>query len=626
MVTPPSLQLSAHSLARASQSAASIIERSWQRCADLDPVALRDPNPMRLADLNVRREAQRTLLTHAQAGIAALGALAGAARSLVLLADASGLILHESGAKEFLSKARRVALQPGVNWAESSRGTNAIGTALFDGKAVGVHGAEHFLSCNRILSCHAAPVFSGTGDILGVLDLSGPANESQGYALGLVQMYASQISNRILCDSPLRRLMFQTDGTQSSPQGILLIDESQCIAGANEAALQLLEADWQLIGTPVDEWLEGALALSNEPGHLRRHDGSPFAGALHAPHPISVRASGLLPIEQEARPQAPGQPRLDATMQALIAPAVRAINTGLAVLLQGETGTGKEVLARHIHAQSRWHAGNFIPINCGALPESLVESELFGYAGGAFTGARREGARGLLQQAHQGVVFLDEIGDMPLALQTRLLRVLQEREVQPLGSEKRIPLEFGLVSASHRDLKTMVACGTFRADLYYRLQDMHVPLPALRERPDLSEFLHTQFTQLNNTRLDKEALALLSRYAWPGNYREMHSILRRLHCQFPDEALIQAWMLPSEVQTQTAPLPQTSDSDAGRPHEAPTQGLPAAAAPDMGLRDLEHSAIKRAMTAHQGNISLAAQHLGIHRSTLYRRLKRQSQH
>lgn len=624
MVTPPSLQLSARALARTSQSAASIIERSWQRCAGLDLAALRDPNPMRQADLKVRREAQRTLLTHAQTGITALGALAGAARSLVLLADASGLILHENGAQEFLSKARRVALQPGVSWAESSRGTNAIGTALFDGKPVGVHGAEHFLSCNRILSCHASPIFSGTGDILGVLDLSGPADEIQGYALGLVQMYASQIGNRILCDSPLRRVIFQTDGTRTdtSRHGILLIDESQCIAGANEAALQLLESDWQLIGSPVEQWLEGALTLGNEVGPLHRHDGSIFAGTLHTPRPISVNI-GSLHAKSDAYPQAPGQPRLDTTMQALIAPAVRAIDTGLAVLLQGETGTGKEVLARHIHAQSQWHAGSFIPINCGALPESLVESELFGYVGGAFTGARREGARGLLQQAHQGVVFLDEIGDMPLTLQTRLLRVLQEREVQPLGSEKRIPLEFGLISASHRNLKAMVAGGAFRADLYYRLQDMHIPLPALRAHENLSELLQTQFMQLDGARLSKDALALLSRYAWPGNYREMHSILRRLRCQYPDEVLIEAWMLPAEVHTQARP--STQDSKASHDLE-PVARDTRVTPPDMDLRALEHSAIKRAMTAHQGNISLAAQHLGIHRSTLYRRLKRHDQH
>ncbi|MBV6271620.1 sigma-54-dependent Fis family transcriptional regulator [Alcaligenaceae bacterium CGII-47] len=628
MATPPTLQLSARSLASRSQSTASIIERSWQRCAGLDPTALRDPNPMRLADLNIRREAQHTLLTHAQPSIAALGTLAGAARSLVLLADASGLILHESGAKAFLSKARRVALQPGVNWAESSRGTNAIGTALFDGRAVGVHGTEHFLSCNRILSCHAAPIFSGKGDILGVLDLSGPAKDPQGYALGLVQMYAKQISNRLLRDSPLRQLVFQTDSTESEDpyQGILLIDERQNIAGANEAALQLLATDWQLIGTPVNQWFEGALALGNDPERLRRHDGKLFAATLYVPNsPTSIAK----PVHTQANalPSPLGQPHLEACMQELIAPAVRAINTGLAVLLQGETGTGKEVVARHIHAQSHWHAGSFIPINCGALPESLVESELFGYAAGAFTGARREGARGLLQQAHKGVVFLDEIGDMPLLLQTRLLRVLQEREVQPLGSEKRIPLEFGLISASHRNLKSMVAGGTFRADLYYRLQDMHITLPALRTRRDLPELLHEHFTRPDSVHLSDDAIALLIRYAWPGNYRELHSILRRLRCQYPSERLIQAHMLPVEIQAQ--PLDQTdarvNECDADQIPAISAHPGPVVATPDTDLRALELSAIKRAMAAHQGNVSLAAQALGVHRSTLYRRLNRQGQ-
>src|SRR5690606_11043554 len=222
----------------------------------------------------------------------------------------------------------------------------------------------------------------------------------------------------------------------------------------------------------------------------------------------------------------------DAVSAPLLDQAVRALDAGLAVLLCGETGTGKEVLSRHIHARSTWRDGPFVAINCAALPEHLVESELFGYEPGAFTGARREGARGLLRQAHGGVLFLDEIGDMPLALQTRLLRVLQEREVQPLGSDKRIPLAFGLLSASHQDLKALVAQGRFRADLYYRLQDMPLHLPPLRARPDLAAFIEAAYRDLGGSLAD-ETRAALAAHDWPGNYRELLSLLRRLRCRQP---------------------------------------------------------------------------------------------
>ncbi|GAB2914466.1 sigma-54-dependent Fis family transcriptional regulator [Paralcaligenes ginsengisoli] len=611
MSMPPSLHVSARTAATVGHGLASYIQRSWERCADLDPALLRDPAPLSLADLNVRRESQHRLLELARPEIAVLESLAEAAHSVVLLADPSGLILQESGNKTFLGKARRVALQPGVSWAESMRGTNAVGTALHDGRAVRVHGAEHFLPSNRILSCHAAPVFSGTGGILGVLDLSGPAEETQGYALGLVQMYASLIGNRILHDTPLRRLVFQADPTRLDGvgQAILLIDDARRIAGANPAALQLLDTDWCLIGSPLEQWIDGGLSQGTSTGALRSRDGKPLVGTLHAPgprlHPVAVRPTPAGGIDST--------PEFDPALCVRLEQAVRAANAGLALLLQGETGTGKEVLARRVHTQSIWRGGRFIAINCGALPESLVESELFGYESGAFTGARREGARGLLRQAHKGVLFLDEIGDMPLGLQTRLLRVLQEREVQPLGSEKSIPLEFGLISASNRDLKAMVDHGTFRADLYYRLQDLQVCLPPLRERDDLAQFLQRSF-MLKGGRYTPDALVALGRYAWPGNYREMHSVMRRLLCLYPDQEPIDSHMLPAEIRA-ARPLP-LSAIDA----RAPAPSMPGTPASPR-LCDLEQSAIDAALQACQGNISLAARKLGIHRSTLHRRLK-----
>jgi len=616
MPTPPPLSLSP----RAHQDPLARIQQSWARCAQLDPALLADPNPLTRADLSARREANRHLLHHAGPGIGALGAMAGAARGIVLLTDPSGLILHEEGCKSFLDKARRVALQPGVNWAETMRGTNAIGTALHDGRPVRVHGSEHFLRCNSILSCHAAPIFSATGDILGILDLSGPADDVQDYALGLVWTYARQIADRLLCDTAYTRLEFAPEAARHGEAGraILLLDDDRRITGANEAALAALETDWGLIGTPVDRWLDGQ--LDTREGLLRRQDGRRMAGRLHASAPAPLRGSTAARPARTA-PAAHGLPAPDAVSRPLLEQAVRAVDMGLAVLLQGETGTGKEVLARHVHAHSAWRAGPFVAINCAALPEHLIESELFGYEPGAFTGARREGARGLLRQAQGGVLFLDEIGDMPLALQTRLLRVLQEREVQPLGSDKRVPLEFGLVSASHQDLKALVAQGRFRADLYYRLQDMPIQLPPLRSRPDLAAYLDQGYAALGG-RLTPAALALLSGLPWPGNYREMRSLLSRLRCLHPGAEPVDVHMLPTDV---LDPLP--AGAAAAAQDEAPAGS--AARMPDAGampaaptLRQIEHQAIEQALQACQGNISRAARLLGMHRSTLHRRLRR----
>lgn len=602
---------------RARQDALAHIHRSWARCAQLDPALLADPNPLPRADLAMRREANRRLLQHAGPEISALGTMAGAARGVVLLSDPSGLILHEEGCKSFLDKARRVALQPGVSWAETMRGTNAIGTALHDGRPVRVHGAEHFLRCNSILSCHAAPIFSATGEILGILDLSGPADEVQDYALGLVWTYARQIADRLLCDTPYARLEFTPELAPHGAAGpaILLLDDDRRITGANEAALAALAADWSLIGSPMDHWLNGI--PDTRDGLLRRHDGQRMSARLHAPAPAPVRPPLGTPTPP-ARSAQTSLPEPDAISRPLLEQAVRAVDMNLAVLLQGETGTGKEVLARHIHAHSVWRKGAFVAINCAALPESLVESELFGYESGAFTGARRDGARGLLRQAQDGIVFLDEIGDMPLGLQTRLLRVLQEREVQPLGSSKRIPLVFGLISASHQDLKSLVARGAFRADLYYRLQDMPIQLPPLRSRPDLAEFLERSYAALGGL-LSADALDLLSRLPWPGNYREMRSVLSRLRCLYPGMHPVDVGMLPPDLLEPFVPphtMPAIPQPDP-TPESASTANLSGTT-----LREVEHRAIAQALQICGGNISRAARLLGMHRSTLHRRLRR----
>jgi len=219
-----------------------------------------------------------------------------------------------------------------------------------------------------------------------------------------------------------------------------------------------------------------------------------------------------------------GDPRLMGHWQT----ACKVIKKGIPVLLHGETGSGKEVFARLVHEHSPHASGEFVAVNCASIPESLIEAELFGYRAGAFTGAQRSGRRGKVLQADKGTLFLDEIGDMPLDLQARLLRVLDERRVTPLGSEEAQDVSFQLLSASHRDLAELVAQGRFREDLYYRLNGIELSLPALRERSDRRALILGILAEEagDEVRLSAEADALLMGYAWPGNVRQLRHVLR----------------------------------------------------------------------------------------------------
>ncbi|KDC74033.1 putative acetoin catabolism regulatory protein [Bordetella bronchiseptica MBORD635] len=618
----PGYPLSASGQYLPSTQAAAPIVRSWERCASAAADLHDDPIALRRGDLQERLEQHACVLRAAQPEIETLAGMVASASSLVLLADASGVILQATGNTGFLQRADHVALRPGVSWAENHRGTNAIGTALIEAAALRVHGAEHFLRRNQILSCHAAPIRSPRGDILGVLDISGDAGRMHAYALSLASMCARQVSNRVIEQAGERCLYLvfhkQASLLDSVERGLLLIEDER-IVGANDAAVALLGATWPaLLDQPLDGWLVDWRAVARTPGRVHTPQGAPFHAVLrqggHArslPPPRPPRAAPA-PAAGEALPA------LAPALQAGFERARRALDCGLSVLLQGETGAGKEVYAQHLYRHSIWRNGPFVAVNCGALPESLIEAELFGYEPGAYTGARRLGARGRLREADGGVLFLDEIGDMPLALQTRLLRALQERVVQPLGADKAVPVSFGLISATHRDLDAMIAAGEFRADLYYRLHDYAVPLPRLRERDDLRPFICAALRALDDTpaglTLADDALDALAAYAWPGNYRQLRSVLRTLALFHPPGSLIHRHHLPAAI---AAPAVRQADAAAPRPGVATPPAAPAS------LRDASLQRIDQALAGHGGNIAAAAHELGIHRSTLYRHLARQ---
>ncbi len=279
------------------------------------------------------------------------------------------------------------------------------------------------------------------------------------------------------------------------------------------------------------------------------------------------------------------------------------------LLLNGETGSGKEAFAKAVHLAGPRAEQAFVALNCAAIPETLIESELFGYRGGSFTGARKEGMRGKLQQADGGTLFLDEIGDMPLALQTRLLRVLEERRVVPLGGEPE-DVDVRLISATHRDLAGLVADGRFREDLYYRLNGMVVSLPPLRERSDreeLLDYLLAEEARGQRIQLDGEVRQGLLAYRWPGNVRQMRTVLRTL-VALCEDGRVGLRDLPADIRQALAALP-------------PAAAAPAPAAGNS-LDDAERAALLAALDGQRWHVSRVAEQLGISRNTLYRKLRR----
>jgi transcriptional regulator of acetoin/glycerol metabolism len=545
-------------------------------------------------------------------------------QSMVILADNRGMLINTMGDVDFLSKAERVALASGSSWHEQHRGTNAIGTALAEASSVEIHGEEHFLERNGFLTCAAAPIMSADGTLLGVIDISDDQRSRHPHTLGLVSMAARMIENRLVitaCRHHIRlHLHPQPEGIGTVAEGIIALSDDGWIVGANRNGLALLHlAPPDLNATPlaraIDVRLEELLSRHkrrpDQPMQVHLHDGTSLFVQVHAeqaaltitPSPtcsIAATDDALSSLDTG-----------DLHWRSASDKARRVAGKPIPLLIHGESGVGKELFARAVHDTGPRRNGPFVAINCSALPENLMEAELFGYTPGAFTGARREGSLGRLREAHGGTLFLDEIGDMPLSMQTCLLRVLQERQVSPLGGGKLIDVDFALICATHRKLREEADTGSFRSDLYYRINGLTVNLPALRERSDfqaLTERLLDDITPGRNIHLTANLLAQLSRHHWPGNLRQYASVLRTASAMLdPDETCIDWQHLPDDVAEElAATLRQTS--------LAPASGTP------QNLEELSRSAIRLALESSNGNISAAARRLGISRQTLYRKI------
>ncbi|MHC8405603.1 sigma-54-dependent Fis family transcriptional regulator [Pseudomonas sp. TMB3-21] len=601
------------------------IARSWLRCLEdyhLDPAQTMAPTVLEHGRVLESRERLQQVLQIAGSEMSSLHQQLFGAGHAVLLTDARGVILNCVTAPAERKIFERAGLWLGADWSEACEGTNGIGTCLVERQSLTIHQDEHFRGRHTGLTCSASPVFDPHGELLAVLDVSSARHEvsrqSQFHTMALVNLSAKMIEScyflRYFDNQWLLRFHLQAESVGLFSEGLLAFDGEGRISAVNQSALNLLgHIRGGLLGKPVeaffdcslDDLLGRASVDASASWPLRTRDGRGLFAVLRGQsRSIPQRMALASVIAQPVRLS--GICLGDAGLEEDFRKSVRVFERDVPLLINGETGSGKEAFAKAVHQASQRSAKSFIALNCAAIPESLIESELFGYRGGSFTGARKEGMRGKLQQADGGTLFLDEIGDMPLAMQTRLLRVLEDRQVVPIGGEPE-SVNVRIISATHRDLLGRVQDGSFREDLYYRLNGLEVALPALRDRSDKSQlldFLLAEETPGETLLIDAQARQALLGFAWPGNVRQLRNVLRTL-AALCDGGRIGLEDLPAII-LQARPAPVVAV-------EEPS---------DHPLDDAERSTLLNTLEHTRWHMTHAAEQLGISRNTLYRKLRK----
>lgn len=584
--------------------AESRIATSWRRCLishKLDPARQGPPQTLTEAEVRHVAEPMEETIRLITPELDDLARVLRDAGYCVNLADANATMLFsrlpgEADARMFMDW----KIYTGSNFAETFEGTNGLGTALAEQKPILVHRDEHFRAQWHMFSCAVAPLFDQAGRLAGAVNITSCREDLERAAHQLALAVTMEATRRM--EGAIFRDHFRNAWIATVPgdggSGLLAYDDDRRIVGACRSARALLGLTDGLIASGIDLSRYVKLDQSRNADdlvELRRADGRPL-GQGHVIPPQRAKSATIRRDASVDRFDA--LHRLAGNDPGLVKSVKRLRSIGdhnLPVLLHGETGVGKDVFARAIHAASNRARNNYVALNCAAMPESLIDAELFGYEAGAFTGARRDGSKGLIVQADGGTLFLDEIGDMPIALQTRLLRVLENREVWPLGALKPVPVDIRLISATHRDLGRMAEEGSFRADLYFRLRGMEVRLPALRERADRDDIIRQiARDEAPNCRLSAEAWALLSAYPYPGNMRQLRHVLRLAGCTAEDGVI--------------------ADADLDLP---PFGGR----STETDLEAAERATIIEALRKHGGRVTEAARTLKLSRATLYRKIK-----
>ncbi len=579
------------------------ISASWTRCLDLglDP---RRPPPIEAigeAQLKAARDQADLVRALALAEMQTLYHQIAGSNFLIAFASPDGVLLDTIADPSFRNAARTASIRPGTLWAEPLRGTNALGTVAQTAQTLTVHGGEHFFAHYGSLTCTAAPVRGPDGSLAGVLDASSHCGSRQQHTQALVGMAATQIENGLFRQHHRGNLVMafhsRAEYLHTLSAGLLALDPAGTVLGVNPQARFLLQGLPALPQRHFEDLFRTRFAaLMEGAGFQRLEDrvGSVFVADVENLHSLSVRLApprAAVPLKAAVPP---GFVADDPAVRAALRKAEGGALRRLPILIRGETGTGKEQVAHHVHRASG-RRGAFVPVNCAALTGSLIEAELFGHADGAFTGARRGGAPGLVCEADGGTLFLDEIGDMPLGLQAVLLRLLDDWSVRPVGGGRTRRVDVLLVAATNIEIEEAVEAGRFRPDLYYRLNTVPVMLPALRDRSDLQVIAWRLLAEVApDSAIDPDALEHLAAWRWPGNIRELRNVLTRLAMEQPGQPITLAAVA------------------AAAGHAAPRAGA------ENSLRDTVRGRILAAHRDTGGNLSETARRLGVSRNTVYR--------
>ncbi len=621
-----------------------IIEASHQRSMDygLRKEIKPEFSPLQRSDLSLLIEKNQRLHAHAVPVMETLYEQIFNTHNMVILTDANGLIMHSLGDDDFLEKANRVALSPGVAWSEESKGTNAIGTAIAEEKPVIVHADEHYLCANHFLTCSAAPIIDCQGKVIGVLDVSGDQRSYHKHTMALVRMSAQMIENQLFMaafeDAIILHFHSRPEFIGTLMEGIAAFTPGGRFLSANKVGLFQLGLSLvalqshtfsSLFGLPVSSLFDHYRTATPGLLNLCLHNGirvysraqlhrtnQAFEHVTNTPHEQKKEVVQDAPRVSCLRYLNTGDPQI----AAVIDKVKKVLGRDIPILIVGETGTGKELLAQAIHNDSPRAKSPFVAVNCASIPETLIESELFGYTDGAFTGARKKGSVGKILQANGGTLFLDEIGDMPLNLQSRLLRVLQERLVTPLGSNQSIAVNVELICATNCDLRAMIAKGQFREDLYYRINGLVIKLPPLRERTDLEpvieKILAAEPTDVPHV-VSPEIMKLFKQHRWPGNFRQLSNLLRTAMVIAGDEKEIRREHLPDDF---LEDIESNKNECIAENVEKPEAQAVAerSAISHANLEKIKISTIQKILEENDGNVSATAKLLGVSRNTIYR--------